>query len=205
MVAGALSRLFRSALLGLVLSAATAPPALAVATLQPVTQVEGVSEYRLANGLRVLLLPDQSRPTTTVNLTYLVGSRHESYGETGMAHLLEHLLFKGTPSIGNITQELSKRGMRPNGTTWVDRTNYYETFAASDANLQWALQMEADRMVNSFVARKDLDSEMTVVRNEMERGENSPARILWERCWPAPTSGTTTAKARLARVPTSRT
>jgi zinc protease len=151
------------------------------AELQKVAEVEGIREYRLSNGLRVVLAADQSKPTTTVNITYLVGSRHENYGETGMAHLLEHLLFKGTPSIGNITQELSKRGMRPNGTTWVDRTNYYETFAASDANLQWALQMEADRMVNSLVAKKDLDSEMTVVRNEMERGENSPGRILWEK------------------------
>lgn len=149
--------------------------------LKQLAEVEGIREYRLPNGLRVLLAPDQSKPTATVNITYLVGSRHENYGETGMAHLLEHLLFKGTPSIGNITQELSKRGMRPNGTTWVDRTNYYETFAASDANLQWALQMEADRMVNSFVAKKDLDTEMTVVRNEMERGENSPSRILWEK------------------------
>ena len=144
-------------------------------------EVEGVREYRLPNGLRILLAPDASKPTTTVNITYLVGSRHENYGETGMAHLLEHLLFKGTPNNQNITQELSKRGMRPNGTTWVDRTNYFETFAANDSNLEWALQMEADRMVNSFIARKDLDTEMTVVRNEMERGENSPARILWEK------------------------
>lgn len=167
---------------------ADAPAATAVATSQQrggelakQAEVEGIREYRLPNGLRILLAPDASKPTTTVNITYLVGSRHENYGETGMAHLLEHLLFKGTPNNRNITQELSKRGMRPNGTTWVDRTNYFETFAANDSNLEWALQMEADRMVNSFIARKDLDTEMTVVRNEMERGENSPARILWEK------------------------
>jgi len=157
--------------------ASAALPAAAV----KVAEVEGIREYRLANGLRVLLAPDASKPSTTVNVTYLVGSRHENYGETGMAHLLEHLLFKGTPTNPNLTQELSKRGMRPNGTTWVDRTNYFETFAANDSHLEWALQMEADRMVNSFVAKKDLDTEMTVVRNEMERGENSPARILWEK------------------------
>ena len=144
------------------------------------TQVEGVSEYRLSNGLRVLLAPDASKPTMTVNITYLVGSRHENYGETGMAHLLEHLVFKGTPSRGNIMQELGKRGMRFNGTTSYDRTNYFETFAANDDNLQWALEMEADRMVNSFIARKDLETEFSVVRNEMEMGENNPRRTLWK-------------------------
>ena len=144
------------------------------------TQVEGVSEYRLPNGLRVLLAPDDSKPTTTINITYLVGSRHENYGETGMAHLLEHLVFKGTPSRGNIMQELGKLGMRFNGTTSYDRTNYFETFAANDDNLHWALEMEADRMVNSFIARNDLETEFSVVRNEMEMGENNPRRTLWK-------------------------
>ena len=81
--------------------------------------VEGITEYRLANGLKVLLFPDQSKPTVTVNITYLVGSRHEAYGETGMAHLLEHLVFKGTPTHRDIPKELSERGARPNGTTWL--------------------------------------------------------------------------------------
>ena len=146
-----------------------------------ITSVEGITEYRLPNGLKVLLFPDQSKPTITVNVTYLVGSRHENYGETGMAHLLEHLLFKGTPGNPAIDKEFNKRGMRINGTTWLDRTNYYEQFQASDDNLEWALQMEADRMVNSFVAKKDLDSEMTVVRNEYEQGENSPFQVLLKR------------------------
>ncbi|MBV1774952.1 insulinase family protein [Burkholderiaceae bacterium DAT-1] len=148
-----------------------------------VTRVEGINEFRLSNGLRVLLAPDASKPTTTVNVTYMVGSRHESYGETGMAHLLEHLVFKGTPSLPGktIVQEFAKRGMRYNGTTFFDRTNYFETFAASDDNLDWALKMEADRMVNSNVWRSDLDTEMTVVRNEMEMGENNPGRILFEK------------------------
>ncbi|MBI3926159.1 MAG: insulinase family protein [Armatimonadetes bacterium] len=146
-----------------------------------VTSVEGITEYRLNNGLRVLLFPDPSVATATVNITYLVGSRHEDYGETGMAHLLEHLLFKGTPSHPNIPDELTAHGARPNGTTWYDRTNYYETFQATDENLLWALELEADRMVNSFIAKKDLDSEMTVVRNEFEMGENDPSGILLER------------------------
>src|SRR5688500_18636304 len=110
-----------------------------------VTIVEGISEYALPNGLRVLLFPDQSKPTVTVNITYLVGSRHEGYGETGMAHLLEHLVFKGSTKHPNIPQELTAHGTRPNGSTWYDRTNYFETFAASDENLEWALDLEADR------------------------------------------------------------
>jgi zinc protease len=146
-----------------------------------VTSVEGLTEYRLDNGLRVLLFPDQSKPTLTVNITYFVGSRHEGYGETGMAHLLEHLLFKGTPKHPNIDKEFTERGARWNGTTFFDRTNYYELIPANDEALEWALDLEADRMVNSFVARKDLESEMTVVRNEFEAGENSPSSVLFER------------------------
>jgi zinc protease len=151
------------------------------AQLTPVASVEGLTEYRLDNGLRVLLFPDQSKPTLTVNITYFVGSRHEGYGETGMAHLLEHLLFKGTPKHPTIDKEFTARGARWNGTTFFDRTNYYELIPANDASLEWALDLEADRMVNSFVARKDLESEMTVVRNEFESGENSPSGVLFER------------------------
>ena len=151
------------------------------APLQKITSVEGITEYRLPNGLKVLLFPDASKPTVTVNITYMVGSRHENYGESGMAHLLEHLVFKGTPKNPDIDKNFNKRGMRFNGTTWLDRTNYYELFQANDENLEWALQMEADRMVNSFIAKKDLDSEMTVVRNEYEAGENQPFGVLLKR------------------------
>jgi len=143
--------------------------------------VEGITEYHLKNGLKVLLFPDVSKPTVTVNVTYLVGSRHENYGETGMAHLLEHLVFKGTPKFPAIDQEFNKRGMRSNGSTWLDRTNYFELFQAGDDNLKWAIEMEADRMVHSFIAKKDLDSEMTVVRNEYEQGENAPFSVLLKR------------------------
>ena len=146
-----------------------------------VTSVEGITEYKLDNGLRVLLFPDLTKETITVNITYLVGSKHENYGETGMAHLLEHLVFKGTPKHPNIPQELTERGARPNGTTWTDRTNYFETFSATEDNLRWALDLEADRMVNSFISAKDLESEMTVVRNEFESGENSPFRNILDR------------------------
>ncbi len=145
------------------------------------TQVEGITEFRLDNGLRVLLVPDDSRPSTTVNITYLVGSRHEGYGESGMAHLLEHLLFKSSENYADITEEIARRGGRANGTTWYDRTNYFQTFPATDENLTWALSMEADRMINALLKEEDLASEMTVVRNEFEIGENNPFRILMQR------------------------
>ncbi len=146
-----------------------------------VTSVEGITEYRLANGLQVLLFPDPSKPTITVNITYHVGSRHEGYGESGMAHLLEHMVFKGSTKHKNIPAELTSHGASPNGTTWYDRTNYFETFNATDENLNWALDLESDRMINSFIDNKDLQSEFTVVRNEFERGENSPGSVLMER------------------------
>ncbi len=146
-----------------------------------VTEIEGVIEYRLANGLQVLLIPDPTVDTVTVNITYLVGSRHEGNGEAGMAHLLEHLLFRGTPKNTDIKGEFQRRGARYNGTTSFDRTNYFETLPANSSNLDWAISLEADRMVNSHVSRKDLDAEMTVVRNEFESGENSPGNVLRER------------------------
>lgn len=162
---------------------AKAVPARHAAAAQAVfvTAAEGVSEYRLANGLQILLVPDDSKPTTLVNMTYRVGSRHESYGETGMAHLLEHLLFKGSPRHPQVWAEFNKRGLSANGSTSADRTNYFASFAANDENLRWYLEWQADAMVNSFIARRDLDSEMTVVRNEMERGENDPGRVLLSR------------------------
>ncbi len=156
-------------------------PSASVSAPERVASVEGITEYKLANGLRVLLFPDQTKPTLTINVTYLVGSRHENYGETGMAHLLEHLMFKGTPTNPDIDKQFNKRGARSNGTTNFDRTNYFELVQASDDNLKWAIDMEADRMVNSNIAKVDLESEMTVVRNEYERGENSPGGVLYKR------------------------
>ena len=146
-----------------------------------VTSVEGITEYRLENGLRVLLAPDESKPSTTVNMTYLVGSRNENYGQTGMAHLLEHMMFKGTPTMRNALGEFSRRGLQANGTTSSDRTNYFASFAANPETLKWYLGWQADAMVNSTILKSDLDSEMTVVRNEMESGENSPFRILMQK------------------------
>lgn len=175
-----------------------------------ITSVEGLTEYRLENGLRVVLFPDATKTNITVNIVYLVGSRHENYGETGMAHLLEHLVFKGTPKHPNIPAELTARGASPNGTTWYDRTNYFETFAATDENLDWALDLEADRMVNSYIAKKDLDSEFSVVRNELESGENDAFGILMEKVmatayqWHNYGKDTIGARSDLENVPIDR-
>ncbi|WP_291994596.1 pitrilysin family protein [Candidatus Accumulibacter sp. ACC003] len=163
------------------LAAAQPLPGKLPSGVEKLTTVEGISEYRLANGLHFIVFPDAAKPTATVNVTYLVGSRHENYGETGMAHLLEHLMFKGSKNFPDPTREFKTRGFRINGSTWLDRTNYYVTFPASEDNIKWALAWSADAMVNSFIARKDLDSEMSVVRNEFEMGENSPSSVLLKR------------------------
>ncbi|MFO0598313.1 MAG: pitrilysin family protein [Myxococcaceae bacterium] len=158
--------------------------ALAAAPPKPFTQVasvEGITEYRLPNGLRIIMVPDESVATVTVNLTVLVGARHEGYGEKGMAHLLEHMLFKGSTKFKDPKKELGARGAQWNGTTAEDRTNYFETMTASDANLEFGLKFEADRLVNSFVEKKDLDTEMTVVRNEFEVSETVGDRVLEQR------------------------
>ena len=173
--------LFALGVLFAALPSVWAAPVRVPAGVQRITSVEGVTEYRLENGLRLLLIPDSSNDTVTVNATYLVGSRYEGYGESGMAHLLEHLMFRGSPLHRDLKREFAARGARWNGTTAYDRTNYFETMPASEANLDWALGMEADRMVNSFIAKTDLDSEMTVVRNEFEMGENDPGAVLFQR------------------------
>ncbi len=169
---------------GLTVSALTAQVATADETVK-VASIEGVTEYRLSNGARVLLFPEASRPTVTVNLTVLVGSRHEGYGESGMAHLLEHMVFKGTPTHPNVPKALRDHGASFNGTTNSDRTNYFETMPATDENLDFGIALESDRLVNSFVKGEDLLSEMTVVRNEFERGENNPSSVLNERIYAA--------------------
>jgi len=121
-----------AALLWVNAAVAAAPTQPVRPTAEKVTEVEGITEYRLPNGLKVLLFPDQSKPTVVVNVTYLVGSRQENYGETGMAHLLEHMMFKGTPNHPDIAKDFNSHGMRFNGTTSLDRTNYFDLFQAND-------------------------------------------------------------------------
>ncbi len=172
--------------------------------------VEGITEYQLDNGVRFLLFPDPSSSTVTINLTVLVGSRHEGYGETGMAHLLEHMLFKGSLKFPLPDKLLTARGADYNGTTWVDRTNYYETMPASDDNLEFGIRLEADRLVNCFIKREDLAKEMTVVRNEFEIGENDPEGILSQRMmaiayeWHNYGKSTIGNRADIERVPIDR-
>src|SRR5881392_297247 len=170
----------------------------------------GITEYTYPNGLRVLLLPDSGSSTITVNIVYLVGSRHEGYGESGMAHLLEHMNFIKSTHDRNIKKELEDHGARWNGTTWYDRTNYFETVNASEDNLRWALGLEAERMVNMRIEKPLLDTEMTVVRNEFERGENSVSGVLEERVlstaylWHNYGKSTIGSRTDIERVPIDR-
>jgi zinc protease len=169
---------FFTFILAAAISAQTLPPG-----VQKVTSIEGVTEYSFPNGLHALLFPDNSKPKITVNVVYRVGSRNEGYGETGMAHLLEHMNFKSTTSGRVIFSDLSEHagGGNFNGQTSYDQTMYFEIVNAGDDNLRWALGLEADRMVNMTMLGKDLVTEMPVVRNEMESGENSPQNVLFER------------------------
>jgi len=187
-----------------------APPAQAAARAEFVRELGGIEEYRLANGLQILLFPDEAQSTTTVNITYRVGSRHESQGEFGMAHLLEHLVFKGTPRHRDIPEAFAARGVSYNGTTTTDRTNYFASFNAKEETLDFVLGLEADRMLNSFIARADLDKEMSVVRNEYERGENDPMQVLFKRVqavaydWHPYGNSTIGAKSDIENVPIER-
>lgn len=150
--------------------------------IELVQTVDGIEEYRLdSNGLRVLLLPNEGQPVATVMVTYEVGARNEVAGTTGATHILEHMMFKGTDRFnsaeGNDYSSLMERvGARSNATTYFDRTNYFATLPSAYVPL--TIELEADRMRNLRIRQEDLDSEMTVVRNEYERGENNPVRTL---------------------------
>ena len=152
-----------------------------------IKEVGGIEEYLYQpNGMNVLLLQDNASPVATVQIVYRVGSKHEVLGNTGSTHLLEHLMFKGTPTFnkknGNtITDVLQNTGAQLNATTWYDRTNYFETLPSDKIEL--AIQIEADRMRNSLLLKEDKEAEMTVVRNEFERGENNPNSLLDKEIW----------------------
>lgn len=165
----------------LALVAALFCAAAAHAQLAKVRDVEGVTEYALPNGLVVLVHADDSKPTTTVNLIYRVGSKNEGIGETGAAHLLEHMLFKASATIPDPKLEMTRRGARWNGTTWTDRTNYFAQFASNDETMDWMLGWLAESMTGARLDAAELASEMTVVRNELERAENNPAAVLGMR------------------------
>lgn len=163
---------------GLALTAATPTPE----GFSHVKSLGGIHEYRLdANGLQVLLMPEHSAPVLTFMVTYRVGSRNEVTGTTGATHLLEHLMFKGTERFNRakgtgVDQLLERTGALYNATTWLDRTNYYQTLGKE--HLAMVVEVEADRMRNLWLRDEDRRPEMTVVRNEFERGENSPFQSL---------------------------
>ncbi|MFB9110359.1 M16 family metallopeptidase [Flavobacterium gyeonganense] len=152
-----------------------------------IKELGGIEEYLYQpNGMNVLLLQDNASPVATVQIVYRVGSKHEVLGNTGSTHLLEHLMFKGTPTFNKksgttITDVLQNTGAQLNATTWYDRTNYFETLPSDKIEL--ALQIEADRMRNSLLTKEDKEAEMTVVRNEFERGENDPNSLLDKEIW----------------------
>lgn len=158
-------------------------------TFKLIEEYQGITEYRLeSNGMQVLLVPRRAAPVVAFMVVYLVGSRNEAVGHTGSTHLLEHMLFKGTPTFNKrqgtqIAAVLQRQGALFNADTWNDRTRYYEMLPSDQ--LELSIHLEADRMRNSFIADEDRQSEMVVVRNELERGENDPGRILDERVWAA--------------------
>ncbi|MDT4898913.1 MAG: zinc protease [Acidobacteriota bacterium] len=178
-----------------------------------VTEADGIREYKLDNGMKVLLVENRVAPVVTVMVLYKVGSRNEAVGYTGSTHLLEHMMFKGTPTFNKerntqIAATLQKIGAAFNATTWYDRTNYFETVPSDQ--LEMTIKLEADRMRNSLIADSDRQSEMTVVRNELERGQNEPSEVLDEAVYAAafrehpyhhPTIGW---RADVEGVPTSR-
>lgn len=149
----------------------------------------GIREFRLrSNDLKILLVASPVAPVVTFLVLYRVGSRNEAVGHTGATHLLEHMLFKGTPTFNKdrgtqIAASLQRIGADFNATTWYDRTNYFETVPSDE--LEFAIKLEADRMRHSLIADHDRQSEMTVVRNELERGQNDPALVLDEAVYAA--------------------
>jgi len=149
-----------------------------------VRSLGGVDEYQLdANGLTALIVADRSAPVVTFEVTYRVGSRNEVTGTTGATHILEHLMFKGTDAYndlkGNsIKQYLERVGGQFNASTAVDRTNYFATVGRDD--LEGYVAIEADRMRHLWLHEADRQAEMTVVRNEYERGKNDPNNALME-------------------------
>ncbi|MES2691998.1 MAG: pitrilysin family protein [Verrucomicrobiota bacterium] len=181
-----MTRLFSFVLAGLVslalASAAENAPPVDAKAFTLVKTVGGIAHYKLpVNDLEVLLLPDRSAPVLTFMVTYRVGSRNEVTGTTGATHLLEHLMFKGSKKFhaGNgkgFDTLMDKVGGINNATTWLDRTNYYENLPSN--HLELAVELEADRMRNLLLLESDRQPEMTVVRNEFERGENDPLESL---------------------------
>ena len=166
------------------MNAPSTHPAAEASGFDFVTEEAGIREFRMrSNGLKVLLIENRVAPVVTFAIVYHVGSRNEAVGYTGATHLLEHLMFKGTPEYQRekgtaIAAVLEALGARFNATTWFDRTNYYETIPSD--RLDVVVALEASRMRGALLRDSDRAPEMTVVRNEFERGENSPFQVLYK-------------------------
>ena len=142
------------------------------------TELNGIKETTLPNGLTILTKEVHAAPVVYFSVWYRVGSINEQVGQTGMSHLMEHMMFKGTKTRGPgaISSALQSNGASFNASTWFDRTEYHETLAAD--RLELAMQIESDRMVNSLYDEAQHQKEMTVVRSEYEAGENRPGTAL---------------------------
>ena len=185
-----------------------AAPAFAAPT--KVRTIEGITEYKLDNGLQVLLIPDPASSTVTVDTVFHVGSRHEGYGETGMAHLIEHMVFKGSPRHRDVWNLLAERGsINQDGITNYDTTRFYSTLPASQENLDWQLDLYSDLMANASITDDDLAKEFAVVRNEFEIWESKPHYMLSERVqetaflWHAYGHSVSGSRSDIERVPGS--
>lgn len=147
-----------------------------------IKELGGIEEFQFnANGLTVLLMENHAVPVATLMVTYNVGSRNEATGITGATHFLEHMMFRGTEKYNkeknnSFDQFFGKIGARKNASTWLDRTNYYET--VSKEYLEQAIIYEADRMRNLLLFKSGFEAEKTVILNELDRGENNPGRAL---------------------------
>lgn len=139
-----------------------------------------IREEHLDNGLMVLLAPVRTAPVATFWVWYRVGSRNEVPGITGVSHWVEHMMFKGTPSLkkGEIMHLVNRNGGVDNAFTWTDFTAYFETFPSDRVDL--AVQIESDRMVNSLFDPEEVASERTVIISEREGAENEPRFWLGE-------------------------
>jgi len=141
-------------------------------------QAGGFSSYLLPNGFKIILAPYPSAPNVRVELLVKTGSKLEGYGETGMAHLLEHMLFKSAGPRQDIKSDLTTLGASWNGTTNADRTNFFETVAAEPDKVDAALRLEADRFIRASFTKAHLASEMSVVRNELERNDSDAGSLV---------------------------
>ncbi len=158
----------------------TPPSSPSGASAHHATYTDSVHEYRLENGLLVLLKVNRTAPVINFNVAYRVGSKFERPGITGLSHLLEHMMFKTTHKfpLGEFDKRLKRMGSDNNAYTWLDQTVYYETIAADKIDV--ALELEADRMRGIACTPDDLSSEITVVRNELDQRDDSPFTLLYE-------------------------